>query len=87
MSEVEYFRCNCASPDHAFTVEYIDDEGPLGEDAYMYVILDRPRGFFNRLARAFRYMLGDDGRCIAAEVILDKKDQQRLADVLSKKAK
>lgn len=85
---VEYFRCSCESPDHAFTIEYFDfeDDDPPDTAAYLYVLVDEPRGFFTRLVRGMKYILNiDTGRCVTTEIILDKEDQKRLAEVLNKR--
>ena len=79
--ERELFVCSCGCPSHQFTVTDFKYEPEL----FFYVCLDKP-GFFRRVCFALKYIFGKP--CMYEyfdEVILYKKEIERLRDVLERK--
>jgi len=75
----KFIECDCYSSDHIFKFSYFEDEPEI----YLTVHLSSHRGFFGRLKRAFKYLMGY--KCRYGnwdEVVMDKDKAQDLAKFL-----
>jgi hypothetical protein len=78
----EYFECSCHSPEHLLTFRFWEDK--YGSEVSAYVFL-RPEPFHKRIWAGIKYIFGYTCKYgYFDEFILDRKDVDRMMDLLNK---
>lgn len=80
--ENEYFECSCHSPEHLLNFKLLEDK--YGAELCAYVFLN-PEPFYKRIWLGIKYIFGYTCKYgYFDEFILDRKDVDRLINLLNK---
>lgn len=83
MSQNDYFECTCSSKEHTFCVTSEESDGDWSPELFFHFQLIQPKGFFDKLTTAAKYLFGYKCRFGHWDVVnLGEDDTNRLIVLL-----